>query len=277
MLRAISVTTVLVAATAAALLGQGRDRDRAQTFGRTADLTCDEVRGDRRATNCEIREEALSGSTLDVDASPNGGIRVRGWDRGETLVRARVVTYARTDSDARALASEVRVTTSGGRVRADGPNNGRNESWSVSFDVQVPRDAQLTLNTVNGGISIYDFRGSARFQARNGGVSLSQIGGDIRGETVNGGVNVDLSGDRWEGAGLDVETRNGGVRMFLPAGYSAELETGTVNGGLNIDFPVTVQGLITGRQNRRITTTLGSGGPRIRAITTNGGVTISRR
>jgi len=280
MLRAICVTTVLTAATAAALLGQGRDRDRDQTFGRTADMTCDEVgRGDRdrREFTCEIREETLSGSTLDVDASPNGGIRVRGWDRGETLVRARVVTYARTESDARALASEVRVTTSGGRVRADGPDNGRTESWSVNFDVQVPRDAQLTLNTVNGGISIYDFRGSARFQARNGGVSLSQIGGDIRGETVNGGVNVDLSGDRWEGAGLDVETRNGGVRMFLPAGYSAELETGTVNGGLNIDFPVTVQGLITGRQNRRITTTLGSGGPRIRAITTNGGVTISRR
>lgn len=280
MLRAISITTVLVAATAAALLGQGRDRDRARAFGRTADMTCDEVgRGDRdrRAFTCDIREDTLSGSTLDVDASPNGGIRVRGWDRGETLVRARVVTYARSDGDARSLASQVRVTTSGGRVRADGPDNGRSESWSVSFDVRVPRDAQLTLNTVNGGISIYDFRGSARFQARNGGVSLSQIAGDIRGETVNGGVNVDLSGDRWEGAGLDVETRNGGVRMFLPANYSAELETGTVNGGLNIAFPVTVQGLITGRRTRRITTTLGSGGPRIRAITTNGGVTISRR
>jgi len=276
MLRAICVTTVLVTATAAALLGQDRGRDR--DFGRTADLSCDEIRSDRREFNCEIREETLAGSMpLDVDASPNGGIRVRGWDRNETLVRARVVAYARTEGDARSLASEVRVTTTGGRVRADGPDNGRNESWSVSFDVQVPRNAQLTLNTVNGGISINDFRGTARFRARNGGVSLAQIGGDIRGETVNGGVNVDLSGDRWDGAGLDVETRNGGVRMSLPSGYSAELETGTVNGGLRIDFPVTVQGLITGRQNRRIMTTLGSGGPRIRAITTNGGVTISRR
>jgi hypothetical protein len=275
MLRAICVTTVLVTATTAALLGQGRDRDR--TFGRTAAMTCDEVRRDdrgNRAFGCEIREETLSGSTLDVDASPNGSIRVRGWDRGETLVRARIVTYARST---RSLASEVRVTTSGGRIRADGPRNDRDESWSVSFDLQVPRDAQLTLNALNGGISIYDFRGSARFQTRNGGVSLSQVGGDIRGDTVNGGVNVDLIGDRWEGAGLDVETRNGGVRMFVPANYSAQLETGTVNGGLNIDFPVTVQGLITGRRNRQISTTLGSGGPTIRAVTTNGGVTISRR
>ena len=273
MLRAISVTTVLVAATAAALIGQVRDRD----FGRTADFSCDDIRSDRREVACDIREETLSGSTLDVDASPNGGIRVRGWDRGDTLVRARVVAYAGSRDAARSLASEVRVTTSGGRVRAEGPDNGRNENWSVSFDLQVPRDARLTLNTVNGGISIYDFRGEARFQARNGGVSLAEVSGDIRGETVNGALNVELSGDRWDGAGLDVETRNGGVRMSLPENYSAQLETGTVNGALRIDFPVTVQGLITGRSNRRIVTTLGSGGPRIRAITTNGGVTVSRR
>jgi hypothetical protein len=274
MLRAISVTTVLVAAMATVLLGQGRNRD----FGMTADMTCDDVRDSRRDVFCEIREETLSGSVLNVDASPNGGIRVRGWDRGETLVRARVVAYARSDADARALASEVRVTTSGGRVRADGPdNNRRNENWAVSFDVQVPQNAQLDLTTVNGGITIYDFSGTARFQARNGGVSLAEVGGDIRGETVNGGVSVELSGERWNGAGLDVETRNGGVRMLVPSNYSAQLETGTVNGGLRIDFPVTVQGLIGGRRVRNINTTLGSGGPRIRAITTNGGVSIVRR
>jgi hypothetical protein len=43
---------------------------------------------------------------------------------------------------------------------------------------------------------------------------------------------------------------------------------------LRIDFPVTVQGELTSR--RGISTTLGSGGPLIRARTTNGGVTIRR-
>ena len=99
------------------------------------------------------------------------------------------------------------------------------------------------------------------------------MSGDIHGETVNGGVTVDLSGDHWNGAGLDVETQNGGIRLRLPEQYSASLETATTNGRINIDFPVAVEGRVT----RNLTTTLGAGGARLRAVTTNGGVTIRKR
>ena len=75
-----------------------------------------------------------------------------------------------------------------------------------------------------------------------------------------------------DGTGLDLRTTNGGVRLRIPEGYSARLETGTVNGGIDIDFPVTVQG----RLGREFTTTLGGGGPLVRAETTNGQVRISR-
>jgi hypothetical protein len=67
-------------------------------------------------------------------------------------------------------------------------------------------------------------------------------------------------------------TSNGGVHLLIPSSYSAQLETGTTNGGIDIDFPVTVRGRI----GRRITTELGRGGPLIRAITTNGGVDVRR-
>ena len=235
-------------------------------------------RGDRRERFCEIRDETLTGiSTVDVDATPNGGIRVRGWDRGDVQVRSTVIAWADTEAEARSLAADVRVMTAGGRIHAEGPAGSRDEYWSVSFELMVPRTGSVTLGTRNGGISIADFQGTARFDARNGGVRLSNVGGDIRGETVNGGVTVELDGDRWNGAGLDVETRNGGVRMTLPANYSARLETGTVNGGFRIDFPVTVQGRLPGGRNRTLNTTLGSGGPTIRVVTTNGGVTIARR
>jgi hypothetical protein len=42
---------------------------------------------------------------------------------------------------------------------------------------------------------------------------------------------------------------------------------------MNIDFPITVQGLI----GKRIQTQLGAGGPLVRVVTTNGGVRISER
>jgi DUF4097 and DUF4098 domain-containing protein YvlB len=267
MLRTVlAMTTIATALLTAVVPAQTRR----QGFGPTGSGWCDDRGNNDRSTFCEVREETVSGvNPLDVDAGRNGGIRVRGWDRGDVMVRARIVGYAETDAEARRVVSGVRIVTAGGNVRADGPD----AQWSVSFEIQVPRTALLTLSTNNGGISIEDFQGTAKFRARNGGVSLSNVSGDIRGETTNGGVTIDLTGDRWDGAGLDVETHNGGIRMTLPEHYSAALETGTTNGGVKIDFPVPVQGTV----GRRLNTTLGAGGAKIRAITTNGGVTIRRR
>jgi hypothetical protein len=235
--------------------------------------TCDGVSSDREY-HCEMREDTLAGGNpLRVDASPNGGIRVRGWERNEVLIRSRVVAYADSEQDARRLASQVRIEAAGGEVRAQGPDRENDSYFVVSFELNVPQNANLTLKTVNGGITVRDLRGTVNFDAVNGGVRLENVGGEVRGETNNGGLTIDLTGDRWDGAGLDVETHNGGVRLNLPANYSAELETGTTNGGLNVDFPITVQGRI----GKRLNTTLGAGGPKIRAMTYNGGVVIRRR
>ena len=270
MLRTLCVTATLAVALAAGAMAQSRDR----AFGRFADTSCNDGWNGRRASHCEIREDTIGGANpLDVDATPNGGIHIRGWDRGDVLVRSKIVAQARTEADARRIVSGIRIDTVSGRVRADGPSMNRDESWSVSFDIQVPRTAMLTLTSRNGGISIDDFRGTAKFKTTNGGVSLRNVGGDLRGGTSNGGVTVDLEGDHWDGTGLDVETHNGGVRVTVPASYSAELETETTNGRINIDFPITV----TGRIGRHVNTTLGAGGPKIRAVTTNGGVTIQQR
>ena len=213
---------------------------------------------------------------LDVDAGRNGGIRVRGWDRADVHVRATVSAWADTDAEARQTVSGVRIVTSGGTIRPEGPDaNGRTGNWSVSFELDVPRTAIITLTAHNGGVSIEDFQGAAKFHAVNGGVTLRNVSGDIRGETVNGGVTVDLSGDHWNGAGLDVETHNGGIRMTMPEHYSAQLETATTHGRVNIEFPITMQGNLG--NGRQLTTTLGAGGAKLRAVTTNGGVSVRRK
>jgi hypothetical protein len=277
MLRTIfvtAVTTALAAGLSASGSAQSR-RDSTRDSHRSDPLSCNDGSSDRdRARHCEVREDTIGGANpLDVDAGRNGGIRVRGWDRGDVLVRTRIEASAETDADARRLVSGVRVDTGGGRIRADGPETRDRESWNVSFEINVPRTAMLTLNTSNGGISIDDFRGTATFHAHNGGLSLTNVGGDLRGETTNGGISVSVAGDHWDGSGLDVETRNGGITLNVPKGFSAELEAGTTQGRISIDFPVTVSGTF----GRHLQTTLGSGGPKVRAITTNGGVTIRQR
>jgi DUF4097 and DUF4098 domain-containing protein YvlB len=238
-----------------------------------AENSCGGISSDR-AYHCEVREETIAGGNpLRVDASPNGGIRVQGWDRNEVSIVSRVVAYGDTEQEARQLASQVRIETAGGDISARGPERDGDRYFVVSFELNVPQQAHVTMKTVNGGITVRDLRGTVDFDAVNGGVRLDNVGGEIRGETNNGGLTIDLTGDRWEGTGLDVETQNGGVRLNLPANYSAELETGTTNGRLNVDFPITVQGSI----GKRLHTTLGAGGPKIRAMTYNGGVSIRQR
>ena len=136
-----------------------------------------------RAFFLETREWTIDGAgPLDVSPGGNGGICIRGWDRGGVLVRTEIAAFANTEADACRLASSVRVETAAGRIHATGPDPNSDEGWSVNFELQVPRGATLTLNTENGGISFEGFRGTAQFRARNGGVSLIDVGGDLRGE-----------------------------------------------------------------------------------------------
>ena len=93
------------------------------------------------------------------------------------------------------------------------------------------------------------------------------MAGDVKGRTSNGGVDVDLDGRTGRAKGSTSQTSNGGVHLRIPEHYSAHLETGTVNGGVNIDFPMTVQG----RVDREISADIGGGGAPIRVRTHNGG------
>jgi hypothetical protein len=263
---------VVLAGLATALSGGAA----AQRNSNADDWCRDENWGDDRRGFCEVREYTVpaAGATMTVDASPNGGISVDGVSRADILVQARVVATATTEEEARAIAGRVQIVATADRVTADGPRNlGRREGWHVSYRLDVPTQTPLSLRTTNGGITIDNVNSRVEFRTVNGGVKLSRMGGEVEGRTTNGGVNVDLEGATWHGAGLDVQTSNGGVHLSIPAQYSAHLETGTVNGSLKIDFPVMVQGMI----GRSLSTDLGGGGPTLRVQTSNGGVKITRK
>ena len=241
-------------------------------------LTCRDNNwyNDRLEGNCEVREQtlAMSGAPIAIDGRQNGGISIKGWDQNQVLVRARVQTGAPTAAEAAELAKQIRIEITGSKIFASGPENRQNYHWDVSYEVFVPRRADLSLETHNGGISISEVNGKIDFSALNGGVVLRKLGGTVRGSTTNGGLVVELSGDRWDGETLDVRTTNGGVVMSIPENYSANLQTGTVNGGLDVDFPVNTP--TDGRRSKQLAVNLGSGGATVKAMTTNGGVRVKR-
>lgn len=229
-----------------------------------------------RENHCEVREYTVSAtSSLDIDGGKNGGVEVVGSSRSDVRISAAVWAYARSEERARDIAAAVRVEVDGGRLRAEGPS-GRlrnHESWGVNWLVEVPEQTNLAIETHNGGISLEDVEGRIRFNALNGAVELANLAGEVRGHTINGGLRIALEGRSWDGREMDVETTNGSVVIDVPDGYSAELETGTVNGRMEFDIPVTVRGRI----DRRIRTQLGDGGASIRAVTTNGRVEVRSR
>ncbi len=235
---------------------------------------CERGWNEGRARFCEVRTYTISPATkISVDGGDNGGVAFIGENRRDVRIVARVQASADDDAAAREIAKQIRIFTDGGQIRSEGPSQRNHTSWSVSYDVYVPTESGLEANTENGGISAEDVRGDMNFEATNGGIHLSDIGGNVRARTTNGGVVANLSGTSWQGRGLDLQTTNGGATVYVPRGYNAQLETGTTNGGMHVDFPITVRGSL----NRHISTQLGSGGPLVRVITTNGGVRIAER
>lgn len=268
--------TVLVAAVVAAtgVIGLAQKTDKLKTKDSPLECRGQNSFNDRLVGHCEMREQTLpfSGGSIAIDGRQNGGVSVKGWDQNQVLVRARVQTAAPTAPEAEALAGQIKVETGGAKIFASGPESRRDYNWSVSYQVFVPRRADVAIETHNGGIAIADVNGRLNFSATNGGVVLKNVGGTVRGSTTNGGLVIELTGDRWDGETLDVSTTNGGVVMAVPENYSAHLQTGTVNGSISVDFPVTVQGRIT----KELALNLGSGGATVKAMTTNGGVRIKR-
>jgi len=263
-----------LSATSPAPLHAQRDRTAGRDTSRWV-AQCNDREDDDRARFCEVRDtrlRAVAGRAFEVDASPNGGVAVIGWQGDSVLLRAFVEAQAPTDSEARDLARQVRVTVDGATIGADGPRSTHGRSWSVSYELFVPRRTDVAARSQNGPVSARGVSGRLELTTLNGPVTFRDVGGDVRGRTQNGPVTVELSGAKWDGRGLDAQTANGPVSLAIPDGYSARLETGTVNGPMRVDFPITLQGRI----NRQIETTLGSGGPTIRAVTTNGPVVVRK-
>lgn len=233
-----------------------------------------------RVSSRDLRETTISSTgRIDVDGGRNGGVSVKGEDRSDVLVRACVQAWGTSQEAAKAAVAGIRVNTAG-TIKAE--SSGEDNNWSVSYDIRVPRNMDVSLTAHNGGISISSVSGKMEFGTTNGGVFLSDVSGDVRGRTTNGGVFVRLNGSTWSGNGLDVTTTNGGVKLELPETYAARVETETVNGGFKSSIPALnvttedVKGDSWQHSRRRsISTNLNGGGPTIRVATTNGGVSIS--
>lgn len=150
-------------------------------------------------------------------------------------------------------------------------SNTENNDVTVDFEVQVPAGIEFNGQTVNGEMSAEGMKADVSARTVNGSVRVTTTGLAEAG-TVNGSVYVEMGRADWTDD-LDFSTVNGGLTLVLPATLNAEIRASTVNGDLVTDYPLTV----TGRFNRhRMQGTIGSGGRSLSLSTVNGEIRLRK-
>lgn len=235
------------------------------------------------SANAEARDEwkkqydVGAAATVEI-RNTNGRINIRSGDGSKVDVRVVRIVRAPTDEAAKeALASfKIDETSSPDRVvlNAASANAGFTIGLSrtAEFDVTVPRDVHVILETTNGEITATALSGRLRATGTNGRISTEALTGPVEIELTNGEVRLDLAAVHENG--VSAETTNGAISLSLAPDAKARLAVRTSNGGVSTDG---VDLAVTQHSRQRFDATVGGGGPTIRLETTNGGIRIGSR
>jgi hypothetical protein len=204
------------------------------------------------------RDEARIETTLKVQAGSEA--------RAREVLNA-VTIDVRRDGDRLVIRTDQPRGMDGGLF---GWLTGNQVQLSVSHRITIPDGADAVLETVNGSIDVMRAGGAVRAETTNGGIQLAQVAGPIDAATTNGGIVAELT----ESPGRDMElgTVNGGITLRVAPGVSASIDASTVNGGLSVDERLDFALRDKGR--RSLVGDLAGGGAEIEIGTVNGGVKI---
>jgi hypothetical protein len=137
-------------------------------------------------------------------------------------------------------AGSVSVTAKRRRGRIFGWHHGD----SVRWEVQVPAQTELDIDTSGGRIKIAGLRSDARLETSGGGIEVQDLVGDLEGDTSGGGIELErirgrarviTSGGGIEGRELDgtvdASTSGGSVRLDRVSG---DIRAHSSGGGIHI-------------------------------------------
>ena len=217
-------------------------------------------------TNGEIDAGRASG-----DAARVAGVRGGSDDDHELFIE--VVEYP----DGVTVCAVYAKDRTPGRCHRGGVSSESGNWWhgghhaKISFDVQVPRGVRLNALTTNGRVHCLNLDSVVQAASTNGDVEVSTSEW-ASAKTTNGGVRVSMGNAQWSGE-LELMTTNGSVNVTLPSSAEFKVDASTTNGGIQTDFPITVQGRFGPKS---LSGTVGGGGRDLKVATTNGGIELKK-
>jgi DUF4097 and DUF4098 domain-containing protein YvlB len=146
-----------------------------------------------------------------------------------------------------------------------------NGDASVEYSVYVPAGVRLIARNVEGDIEVSGLKSDVEAYSVDGDVSISTTG-LAQAETVDGAIRVSIGSTRWTEP-LEFRTVDGDITVELPAAVKAEVRAETMDGDIESDFPLTLSGHTS---RRRLTGTIGGGGPRLFIRTVDGAIRLRK-
>lgn len=142
----------------------------------------------------------------------------------------------------------------------------------MHYSVKVPAGALLTVDNVNGNVTITGADVESKINTVNGDIRFDGVGASEL-ETVNGKIVGSFSRGSWEGT-MSVQTVNGSVELTFPADLSANVSGEVVSGSINSDFPITIE---KGFGPKSFSGRIGAGGRKLKIETVNGAIKLLKR
>ena len=254
--------------------------------------------------NDTIQRAFPAAKSVDVD-NFDGSITVTGSSTQEIKIQVHKTIRARSAEKVQEAKREVQLDMAphddGLRIYVDGPfrckcgdgsvnwRGSRFYGYEVSFDftIQVPRDTNLRLRTVNrGDIRVENVTGTFDAENINGGLELLEVSGSGHAYALNRPVKVLFS--RNPAAASDFGSLNGDVDITFRPGLSADLWMKTFNGHAYTDFDVSAlpgragvrehrDGKFVYKSNEFFGVRAGNGGPELKFDAFYGDIRIHNR
>ena len=247
----------------------------------------------------------------------DGAIEIQAWDRADVAIDVEKRGATREVVDGLEIKSSQqgnRIELEVKRPRTESFSGfGFHQSASARLIVSVPRDVNIVARSGDGSIVIERVSGRLELRTGDGSIRASDVGGELILDTGDGSVTVDgarglldvdtgdggvnVSGrltsvklhtgdgsivyraepgsemsDNWE-----ITTGDGGVTLYLPPGFGADLDAHTGDGSIRNDLDVVSSEEARGDKDERRRTLrgrVGTGGKQIRLRTGDGTIRL---
>lgn len=247
-------------------------------------------------------------------ATFDGSIEIQSWDRPDVVVEVEKRGATREAVDAIKVTAtqegrRIEVDVRSPR-RESFTGFGLHRSASARLIVWVPERLTLVARSGDGSIRVERLNGQIELRTSDGGIRASHVSGDItlntgdgsitvdnaqgrlNAETGDGGVNVAgrlsavkmHTGDgsivcRAEPGAImaedwQISTGDGGVALYLPESFAADIDAHTGDGTIRNDLDITPAGSGGEVSRRTIRGRLGAGGKLLRIRTGDGGIRL---